>query len=90
MSEVFSTNPKTHSVEAITYEVYSKPFNDNVYYAEWIVVHFDGGGSSPRFVTGNSNTANFRVLGDMINGGYYAEVQDYRSLTERGFVRVNL
>ena len=63
LCSVFKTRPKGSSVSEITYEVYKKSFGeDRTDFREWIVVHFDGGGSSPRLVTGNSNTANLKVL----------------------------
>jgi hypothetical protein len=60
------------------------------HYVEYVVVNFIGGGKCVRFVSGNSNTANFRVIGGLLEGGYYDEVPDYNSLKERGFTYVIL
>lgn len=90
ISTVFKNNPTTHSVEDITYEVYTKEFNCELWYDEWLVVHFKGGSISPRFVSGNSNVANLRAISDMIDGGWYREVDAYRALTEHGFEKLEL
>ena len=91
LSAVFETHPRGSSVEKITYEVYEKDIDEvRTDFREWIVVHFVGGGISPKYVTGNSNTANFKVLGPMLNGGYYEEVNDYESQMERGYSLVVL
>ena len=91
LSAVFQTRPKGSSVTKITYEVYTKVIDEeHTSTREWVIVHFIGGGKSPRFVSGNSNTANFRVLGEMLNGGYYDEVRDYESQEERGYTLLTL
>ena len=82
VNKVFEQNPKYHSVTSIKYEVYSKEVADRTYFEEWIVVHFQGGSISTRRVNGNSNIANFRVIGFLIDGGYYDEVSDYEDLAE--------
>lgn len=93
VNEVFQTEPRPagSSVEGITYSVYKKAFSeDRVEYREWVVVHFCGGGKSPRLVSGNSNIANFRLIGEMLDGGYYNEVRDYDTQIERGYERLDL
>ena len=47
---------------------------------EYLVVTFDGGAISVRSANINSDTANFRELGNLIDGGYYSEVKDYREM----------
>jgi hypothetical protein len=54
------------------------------------VVKFIGGGKCVRFVSGNSNTANFRVIGEMLDGGYYDEIPTYNGLKDKGFKYVIL
>ena len=44
----------------------------------YIVVTFQGGGISVRNANMNSLTANIQELSKMLNGGYYAEVEQYR------------
>jgi hypothetical protein len=91
LSEAFRAGTKGSSVEEITYEVYTKQFNDRLSETrEYVIVHFFGGGKSPKFVSGNSNVANFRVLGTMIDGGYYDEVREYEGLKEHGYERLSL
>lgn len=93
VNEVFQTEPRPagSSVEGITYAVYTKDHGEGrVEFREWVVVHFFGGGKSPRLVSGNSNIANFKVIGEMLNGGYYDEVRDYETQVERGYERVEL
>lgn len=89
LNEVFQMGPHGSSVEGITYEVYTKSCGDDrVEYKEYVIVHFFGGGKSPRLVSGNSNIANFRLIGEMLNGGYYNEVREYNSLLENGYMLI--
>ena len=86
LSKSFAQNLSKSSVTSLEYEVYRKEVNaDTTYFAEYVVVNFIGGGKCVRFVNGNSNIANFRVIGEMLDGGYYSEIPDYNSLSERGF-----
>ena len=78
------------SVVKIDYEVYEKDFCGETLFQEFLVVTFRGGAKSVRNANGNSNTANFRELGKLIDGGYYDEVPFYDELEERGFLRVAL
>lgn len=90
IASAFAANKKNHTVSDITYEVYQKEWNGQPYFCEWIIVHFVGGGKSPRRVTGNSSICNFRVIGELIYGGYYDEVDDYKKLSENDYVKVEL
>ncbi len=95
VNAAFQVGPKNHSVESVKYEVYSKQINNeyvtnHTYYREFLVVTFAGGAISVRTVTGNSSTANFREVGKLIDGGYYSEVEDYRTLESNGFKKVEL
>jgi hypothetical protein len=94
ISKVFETKPAGSSVESLDYEVYEKEIarDENIYreIVEFVIVHFFGGGKSVKVVTGNSNTANFRVLGTMLNGGYYDENLRYDSMIENGYELVEL
>lgn len=90
ISAVFQNNPAGHSVTAVEYELFHKEVDGNHYFNEWAIVRFDGGGWSPCRISGNSNTANFRAIGEMIDGGYYEEKQWYEKQFEVGFKRVNL
>lgn len=85
LSNVFRQNPKYHSVATIEYGACAKDVAGNTYFEEWVVVHFVGGGMSPRRVTGNSNIANFRAIGQLIDGGYYDELGDYVEMLDRGW-----
>lgn len=48
--------------------------------AEYIVVTYHGGAIAPRNVRGNSNSANYREIGELLDGGYYSEVEHYREI----------
>lgn len=88
ISKVFETLSTT-GPKKISYEVYKKAINENTtYFCEYIVVTFEGGGKSPINVNGNSNSANFRAIGKLIDGGYYDEVEYYKNMEESGFERV--
>lgn len=90
LASAFAENPKNHTVSDITYEVYQKEWNGQPYFCEWVIVHFVGGGFSPRRVTGNSSIANYRAIGDLLYGGYYDEVMDYKKLAEIDYKKVEL
>lgn len=94
LSEVFETRPAGSVVESIKYEVYTKEVTrqDVVYThcVEFVIITFIGGGKSAKVVSGNSNTANFRVLGPMLDGGHYEENPYYDSMIETGYELVEL
>lgn len=48
----------------------------------YLVVVFKGGGLSVRNCQCNSITANIREVAEMLNGGYYREVETYNKLKE--------
>ena len=77
------------SVISVDYEVYHKEvIYEGVtrdHFAEFLIVNFVGGGKSVKVVSGNSNTANFRVLGTMLDGGQYEDKPYYMSLLETGY-----
>ena len=89
-SEAFKTNPSCSSLTEIIYEVFTKEFNGNPIFYEWIIVHFNGGAISARNVNGNSHTANFREIAKLIDGGYYTENNDYLDFPNIGFTKVDL
>ena len=78
IASVFKNNTKGHSVKDIVYEVWHKrheQFGDA--FAEWIIVYFDSGAKSPCHVDCNSNTANFRAIGNIVDGGYFGDIYRY-------------
>ena len=86
ISKAFETKPSKTTVTSVDYEVYKKEINeDTIYFAEYVIVNFFGGAKSVRTVNGNSNSANFRVIGELLDGGYYDEVRDYETIEDRGF-----
>ena len=86
LSKAFESRPAGSSVAKVEYEVYEKEIDESTtYFAEFLVVTFDGGAKSVRNVNGNSNMTNLVELGKLVNGGYYDEVEYYRSLTNNGF-----
>lgn len=86
ISMAFEAKPSKTTVTSVDYEVYRKDINEDItYFAEYIIVNFFGGAKSVRTVNGNSNSANFRAIGELIDGGYYDEVREYETLEDRGF-----
>ena len=91
LNEVFQMEPRCPSVEGVCYELYTKDYGDGrVDEREWVIVHFVGGGKSAKIVSGNSNIANFKVIGSMLVGGYYAENFTYQKQIEDGYTKVEL
>lgn len=94
VSKAFEARSHKTGVERVEYEVYSKVFSgdteENTCFAEYLVVTFVGGGKSVRSANGNSNIANFREIGKLIEGGYYDEVRDYEIMLTRDFVKVEV
>ena len=91
LNEVFQMDPGCPTVEGVSYELYSKDYGDDrVDEREWLIVHFVGGGKSVKVVSGNSNIANFKVVGSMLVGGYYAENYTYQKQIEDGYTKVAL
>lgn len=91
VSKAFAKNLSKSSVTSLEYEVYRKDIDEErVHFVEYVVVNFIGGGKCVRFVSGNSNTANFRVIGEMLDGGYYDEIPTYNGLKDNGFKYVIL
>jgi hypothetical protein len=89
LSEAFEYS--STSVMSVDYEVYQKEIDqNNTYFAEYVIVTFVGGAISVRSANGNSDSANFKEIAKLIDGGYYDEVRFYQTLTECGFVKVNL
>lgn len=94
LSAVFEKKPAGSAIERIDYEVYQKEIarDENIYreIVEFVIVRFFGGGKSVKVVTGNSNTANFRVIGPMLDGGYYDENFRYDSMIENDYELIEL
>jgi hypothetical protein len=91
INDMFQVEPRCPSVEGVSYEVYTKDYGEGrLDFREWVIVHFTGGGKSVRIVSGNSNIANFKVIGGMLTGGYYSEVQTYQEQVNNGYEMVEL
>ena len=91
LNEVFQLEPRCPSIEGVHYEMYTKDYGEGrVDEREWIIVHFVGGGKSVKVVSGNSNIANFKVIGTMLHGGYYAENYTYHKQIDDGYTKVDL
>lgn len=90
VSGVFQVAPGCPSIEGVSYEVYQKLYIDVIDFREWIIVHYTGGGKAMKIVSGNSNAANFRVIGTMLNGGEYEQVRLYYEQEENGYERTEL
>lgn len=82
--------PKGMSVTDVEYEVYKKDNKDGLtWFQEILVITFKGGGTLPVSISGNSNSANFQVLAQNINGGDYSFKPCYEIIKET-WQRVNL
>lgn len=91
LSKAFENVPTESTVVSIDYELYKKETDTgDIKYLEYLVVTFVGGAKSVVIANGNSATANFRVLGKLLNGGYYDECESYNRLGEFGYVLVEL
>jgi len=86
----FQVRPGCASVEGVEYEVYQKLYIDVMDFREWIIVHYTGGGRAMKIVSGNSNAANFVVIGSMLHGGCYEQVRIYEEQSEHGYEKVKL
>ena len=92
ISKAFEARPVGSSIESVRYKVYNKwiPEHNVDYFAEYVIITFVGGSKSVKIVNGNSNNANFRAIGALLDGGYYDEVADFESILARGFDEVIL
>jgi hypothetical protein len=90
VDNVFQMKPAGSVIEKISYEVYQKEIGGIVRYEEWLILNFEGGAMLATQTTGSSNIANLRTIAAYLSGGYYEEVQTYRSLTEFGWTLVQL
>ena len=90
ISKVFEDEYLMSNVTKVDYEVYSKAAPDgDIWYTEFAVVTFVGGGKSVRTISGNSNNTNFQEIGKLINGGYYDELDYYNKVKSNAtFVEV--
>lgn len=87
----FQVRPGCASVEGVDYEVYTKQYSERISETrEWIIVHYTGGGKAMKIVSGNSNAANFVVIGSMLHGGCYEQVRMYQDQEAEGFERIKL
>ena len=74
--------PRGMTVSGVDYEVWKLELEDSIRYQEILVISFKGGGKLPICVTGNSNSANLRVLAENIDGGDYSFVPMYSRIKE--------
>lgn len=73
--------PKGISVQSIDYEVWEREIDDILRYQEVIVITFEGG-ILPISVSGNSNSANLRVVSNNIDGGDYSFSPTYMRIKD--------
>ena len=92
IDKAFTQNSKGHSVQGITYEVWCKDHGEGgLEFMEWIIVSYHGGAKSYIRATANSNTANFRAIGNVLDHGDYSAVDSYCERQRAiGFWKVNL
>ena len=63
---------------------------DRIDIREWVIVYYVGGGKAMTIVSGNSNSANFVVIGSMLRGGCYEQVRLYYEQADYGYEKVKL
>ena len=90
VSMAFIKNPKGHSVDKIIYEVLFKENGLDGHFSEWITILYKGGAKAHRCVSYNSNSANFKNIAEMIDGGYYHENEHYIVLIEKDWKKLDL
>jgi hypothetical protein len=92
IDKLFTRNSKGHSIFGISYEVWHKEHEKFGHeFVEWIIVQYDGGAKSYIRATGNSHTANYRAIGEVLDHGNYSDVDTYcERQVELGYRKVNL
>ena len=90
VSRVFTTVRGGHSVEDVRYEVFFKDTEYGPEIIEWLTVQYNGGGRAHRRVCGNSNSANFQEVADMVDGGCYGENPIYWAMDKMGWKKLDL
>ena len=91
ISKVFQNESLNSNVESIDYIVLTKVIDKyTTDYREFVIITFTSGAKSIRTITGNSNSANFREIGNLIDGGYYEEIKYYKELFLSGYTIVEL
>lgn len=91
LSGVFQTTTHNSTIEGISYEVYHRSLGGRLSESkEYVIVYYTGGAKAPRTVSGYNCTAIYRIIGDLLNGGYYEEVLEFDSLWEAGYERIEL
>lgn len=91
ISKVFENESLMSNVGSIDYTVLTKVIDESTTdYREFVIITFTSGARSIRTISGNSNNANFREIGNLIDGGYYDELKYYADLLESGYTIVKL
>ena len=92
IDKVFTRNFRGHSIAEVSYEVWCKDHAEGgLEFMEWIIVSYNGGAKSYLRATANSNTANFRAIGEVLDHGNYSDVEVYCERQKAiGFHKVNL
>ena len=90
VSMAFIKNPKGHTVDGIIYEVLFKENDLGQHFSEWLTIQYYGGAEAHRCISGNSNSANFRNIAEMIEGGCYGQNPDYDRLLSVGWKKLDL
>ena len=72
----FAKQKGLHSIKDVDYKVFYNQKHGWVH--EDIVITYNGGAIAVRNNSGNSITATFESICQMVNGGYYVEVGDYQ------------
>jgi hypothetical protein len=90
VSRGFANTTKGHTVEGIRYEVLFKENELGQHFSEWLTIRYFGGAEAHCCISGNSNSANFRAIAKMVEGGYYDENEHYQILFSKEWKLLDL
>jgi hypothetical protein len=90
VSKAFAFTTKGHTVEGIRYEVLFKENELGQHFSEWLTIRYFGGAEAHCCISDNSNSANFRAIAKMIEGGYYDENEHYLTLRSKDWKILDL
>lgn len=75
------------SARKVEFVIYVSPSAGGGYHHdEYLKITFFGGSCTFRRANVNSNAANFREIGKLLDGGYYSELDDVAELQRKGYI----
>lgn len=86
----FIKNPTGHTIDGVVYEVFFKETNFGPNFQEWLTLQYKGGAEAHRVISGNSNSANFVAVANMVEGGCYEYNNWYNQLSKEDWKKLDL